>query len=138
MVARTAEVKKRTRDKTRIDESEGGDAHLRALAGSARAKQDAKKLKADGIADRKKEAAEKKATLEASAAARLDAFQACQPACTCGVVPCPWDKMLHCLTCGDIKGAVCRKKACLDAQAPLLLTVARLRSQPPPKTLGHH
>ena len=126
MVARTAEAKKRTRDKTRIDESEGGDAHLRNLAESALEKQQAKKLKADGVAARKEERAEKLAQLETSTAARRQSFESCTPNCTCGEEPCPWAKMHLCLECGDIKGTVCRKKACVEKQAPLLLTMGPL------------
>ena len=69
MVPKEAEAKKRTRDKTRIEESEGGDATLRGLAVLARAKQDEKKQKADAVVARKEERALKKAELEASAAA---------------------------------------------------------------------
>ena len=48
-----AEAKKRQRDKTRIEESEGGDATLRGLAVKARAKQLEKKQKAAAVAERK-------------------------------------------------------------------------------------
>lgn len=43
------EPKKHTRDKTRIDESEGGDAFLRDLAGKARSKQVQKEEAARGV-----------------------------------------------------------------------------------------
>ena len=119
MQPRAALAPKRVRDKSRIEESEGGDAHLRGLAASARSKQTEKEVHVLGVQARKEERVEKKARLESSAAAQLEAFNACQPVCTCGMVPCPWANMHHCPHCGDIKKTVCRKKAC----GPLLLTM---------------
>ena len=124
MVPKEAEAKKRTRDKTRIEESEGGDATLRGLAVLARAKQDEKKQKADAVVARKEERALKKAELEASAAAQLEAYNKCTPVCTCGLTPCPQAGLVLCTICKDIKKNVCREAACVAAKAPLMLTMA--------------
>eukprot|EP00966_Prymnesium_polylepis_P156176 3608202-Prymnesium_polylepis.1 len=62
---------------------QGGDAHLRGLAESALAKQEAKKQKADGITARKEEAAEKKALLEAEASRRSRRARQCALAASC-------------------------------------------------------
>ena len=51
------------------------------------------------------------------------AFGRCQPVCTCGVVPCPHEKMLLCATCGDIKKTLCRKGPCVAAREPPRLTM---------------
>lgn len=136
MVPRAAEVKKRTRDKSRIDESEGGDPHLRGLAGKARAKQLEKKQKADAIAERKEEREESKKQLELKMAADLESYGKCKPSCTCGALPCPWAGLLHCPTCGDIKRGKCRKKACEAAGAPLLLTMQPLALPAPPVVMA--
>ena len=124
MVPRAAETKKRTRDKTRIEESEGGDAHLRGLAESARAKQLKKSQEAAAAAARKVARLEKKVELEESAAARLKAYEQCTPTCTCGVEMCPWAGLILCSVCGDIKKGACRKGACVADKAPLMLTMA--------------
>lgn len=93
---KTAQARKRVRDKTRIEESEGGDSSLRRLAEKATAKLEAKAAHAAAVLQRKDERAEKKARLEASEAANLAAYQACTPMCTCGGSPCPWVGMHYC------------------------------------------
>lgn len=55
--------------------------------------------------------------------ARRAAFGLCKPVCKCGVVPCPQETLQLCAMCGDIKPNLCRKKACVDARGPLLLTM---------------
>ena len=40
-----------------------------------------------------------------------------------GEKPCPQAKLILCATCGDIKGNVCRKAACVAAAQPLMLTM---------------
>lgn len=107
---KVAEVKKRVRDKTRIDESEGGDAFLR-LAGNARSKQVQKEEAAHAVEQRKQARLEKKEAAEAEAKAQREAFDKCTPACQCGVVPCPQASLQLCATCGDIKKHLCRKVA---------------------------
>ena len=79
MVARTAESRKRVRDKTRIEESEGGDAHLRGLAISARAKQLRKSQEAAAVAERKVARLEKKTALEAGCGDAARGLPAVQP-----------------------------------------------------------
>ena len=122
LVPKVVGAKKRERNKTRIDESEGGDSHLRNLATKARAKQVGKAIKAAEVSDRKAARVEKQAQITESRAAQLDAFMRCTPMCLCGLVPCPMAEMYHCTVCGDIKKSVCRKKACVG-DGPLLLTM---------------
>ena len=62
---KVAEVKKRVRDKTRIDESEGGDAFLRDLAVFARSQQVQKEEAAHAVEQRKQARLEKKEEAEA-------------------------------------------------------------------------
>ena len=61
------------------------------------------------------------------------AFDLCKPHCTCGVVPCPHEKMQLCTTCGDIKKLLCRKGPCVAAREPLRLT---MRTEPLQLTMG--
>ena len=128
LAPKTATVKKRTRDKSRIEESEGGDATLRDLAGMARTKQSAKETRVAEVAERKEERVGKKARLGEAAQARLDAFEKCRGWCVCPrpIRPegCPAAGLSLCPTCGDLKPTVCRRKACLEAVRPLLLTMA--------------
>ena len=120
---KVAQKKKGTRDKTQIEESEGGDAFLRDLAGSARSKQVRREEEAAGVEARKAARIERKEVADAEAKAARAAFDACTPVCTCGLVPCPQTKLKLCPTCGDIKKTVCRKGPCVAARAPLLLTM---------------
>ena len=78
---KVATVKKRERDKTRIDESEGGDSHLRGLATKARAKQAAKETHATEVAGRREEREKKKAELAAEREAQVEAYTKCHPKC---------------------------------------------------------
>ena len=73
---------------------------------------------------RKEERAEKKAELEASAAAQLEAYNKCTPTCMCGLTPCPQAGFVLCTVCKDIKRSECRKAKCVAAKAPLMLTMA--------------
>ena len=73
---------------------------------------------------RKEERAEKKAELEASAVAQLEAYNKCKPMCTCGLTPCPQAELVFCTVCKDIKKSMCRKAVCVAAKAPLMLTMA--------------
>lgn len=57
---KVAQKKKGTRDKTQIDESEGGDATLRDLATKARSKQVRREEEADGVKQRKEARLEKR------------------------------------------------------------------------------
>ena len=132
---KVAGVKKRERDKTRIDESEGGDAFLRDLAGNARSKQvrrEGHRLEVDQRKQARLDAAA--AAADAAAAVRL-AFDMCHPICTCGTSPCPQAKMQLCATCGVVKPHACRVRACVAARGPLLLTMrdetAALMPPPP-------
>ena len=136
MVPRSAEVKKRTRDKSRIDESEGGDATLRGLAAKAREKQIAKEQAAAAIQQKKDEREAKRAQLELEAEERRQLYLNCKPKCTCGLDPCPMAGLVLCGTCGDIKKNVCRKAACVAAAAPLALTMAPEAAQPAPLVLA--
>jgi len=120
---KAAKKKKGTRDKTQIDESEGGDAFLRDLAGKARSKQVRKEEEAARVESNKRARLEKKEEAEAAATALRMAFDLCKPVCTCGIVPCPQEKMQLCETCGDIKKSICRKAVCVAARGPLLLTM---------------
>eukprot|EP00966_Prymnesium_polylepis_P142681 3294203-Prymnesium_polylepis.2 len=133
LVPKATEIKKRSRSKNRIEESEGGDAHLRGLASSARAKLDKKEAEAQAIQECKEEREVKKARLASSAAADREAFSKCTPKCTCGHVPCPWEGLHLCPTCGDIKKSACRKKACMGSDGPLLLTMRPLALPAPPE-----
>jgi len=63
---------------------------------------------------RKEERAEKKAELEASAAAQLEAYNKCKPMCTCGLTPCPQAGLVFCTVCKDIKKSMCRKAVCVS------------------------
>ena len=125
---KVAVKKKGTRDKTQIEESEGGDAFLRDLAGSARAKQVRKAEAALQVEGRKQARIENKEEAAAAAVAQRAAFDKCKPVCTCGVVPCPQEKMQLCATCKEIKPHACRVRACVAARQPLLLT---MREEPP-------
>lgn len=120
---KVAEKKKPTRDKTQIEESEGGDAFLRDLAGSARSKQVRREEHAAGVEARKARRIEEKEEAAVEAKALRAAFDLCQPKCKCGLVPCPQEKLKLCLTCGDIKKTVCRKGPCVAALEPLMLTM---------------
>ena len=121
---------KRERDKTRIDESEGGSATLRNLAGKAMAKRQKKESEAAAAQEKRDALAAKKAEAAAAAAALLAAFERHHAlygpilpgrACACPEQPCPMANMVRCLVCGDIKKSVCRKATCKPA-APLALT----------------
>ena len=118
-----AQITKRIRDKTRIDESEGGDAFLRDLAGNARGKQVAREEAAAGVAQRKQARLEKKDEATTAALALRQAFDKCTPVCQCGLTPCPQAKLKLCATCGDMKGQLCRKGPCVAAREPLMLTM---------------
>lgn len=123
LVPKVKEPTKRARDKTRIDESEGGDAWLRGLALTARAKQLTKTAKVLQVAANKEASAAKKAQEQQEYDKKKAAFLRCQPACVCGVRPCPQAKLHLCEICGDIKSNVCRKAACIAAGAPLAITM---------------
>ena len=117
-------AKPRKRDKTRIDESEGGDADLRDLATHASDKQNAREEAARKVEQNKKQRVEAKEEAERQSKEKLAAFQLCQGACQCSTTPCPWVGMKHCATCGDIKANECRKAKCVQARQPLMLTHA--------------
>lgn len=122
LVPKVATVKKRERDRTRIDESEGGDSHLRDLAVKARTKQVAKETHATEVAGRRDEREKKRAELAAEREAQVEAYTKCHPKCKCRGKPCPMADMHHCTVCGDVKKGACRKAACLG-DLPLLLTM---------------
>ena len=119
---KVAAVKKRERDKTRIDESEGGDSHLRNLAAKARFKQATKETHTNEVTARREEREKKKAEVAAEREAQVAAYTKCHPRCKCRIKPCPMAEMHHCTVCGDVKKGVCRKAACQGDQ-PLLLTM---------------
>jgi hypothetical protein len=126
------EAIKRVRDKSRIDESEGGDAFLRDLACNARDKQVAREEHAAGVEQRKKARLEKKEEATAAALALRAAFDLCTPTCQCGESPCPQAKLKLCATCGDIKPTICRKGPCMATRQPLLLTMREDPTLPAP------
>ena len=121
LTPRTSQPTKRTRDKTRIEESEGGDSFLRDLAASARAKQLRKEEHVAGVTARKEARVEARTEKQSEKELLLCNFMRCRPTCQCGVVPCPMEGMHHCSVCGDIKRNVCRKQACVAKRAPLAL-----------------
>lgn len=117
------EKKERKRNHSRIDVSEGGSFTLRQLKEKSEARQaEEKRLKA--IADdRRDEAARKKQKREEEEAARQDQWMLCSGGCKCGLGDgCPMKGLKRCEQCGEIKKTECRKRACTEASAPLLLT----------------
>ena len=128
MSSSTKEPTQRSRDKTRIDESEGGDAFLRDLAVKAQAKRTRCEEEAAAVQQRKQARLDKRAEADAGMlqtrqCVRLSTDRLlCTPSCQCGVTPCPQAKLKLCQTCGDIKSHVCRKGPCVAARQPLLLT----------------
>ena len=130
MAPKTAEQIKRTRDKTRCEESSGGSAYLRDLHGGAVAKRQKRTAEEAVAAAKRAELAARKAAVAAEAAGRELAWwrhtahegpPAPGDACACAEQPCAMAKMMRCAACGDIKRGVCRKAACQPV-APLALT----------------
>ena len=130
MAPKTAEQIKRTRDKTRCEESSGGSAYLRNLHEGAMAKRQ-KKAEDEAVAAAKRaELAARKAAVATEAAVREAAWwrhkahegpPAPGALCACAEQPCAMAKMLRCAACGDIKRGSCRKASCQPV-APLALT----------------
>ena len=63
-----------------------------------------------------------KAAKSAASQAQFEAWQQCHDGCCCGpngapLDECPVGHLILCAHCGDLKRAVCRKKACKDALA---------------------
>ena len=135
LIPKATEIKKRERSKTRIDESEGGDSHLRGLAGKSRTKLDLKEAEEQAKLARREEREAKRARLEMTATANREAYNKCYPVCTCGADPCPWAGMHLCLTCGDIKRSICRKQSCTGSGQPLLLTMRPLELTATPEAM---
>ena len=113
---------KRTRDQSRIEESEGGSITLRELHVKRLMKEAAKEAAAKETAARKEATADKKRQLQESHAALEAAFDLCSRGCRCGQEPCPMAKKQRCPHCKEIKNGECRKQACRAAAAPLRLT----------------
>ena len=97
-----------------------GSTTMRALGAEAEARRLDDEAVAEGVAQRKREALEKKQAAEQEAVEREAAFAKCEAACTCGVVPCPWAGWKRCPVCGPKKG-LCKVRACKAAREPLLL-----------------
>ena len=70
--------------------------------------------------ERKRLTLEKKITEEEERADQVAAFERCEAACTCRVVPCPKAAWKRCPMCGPKKG-LCKVRACAAARKPLLL-----------------
>ena len=121
MAPREAPLKKRQRDNSRVDMSEGGSATLRQLHQKRQATLAEREAERARIDAKHAAAADKKAAAVAAAEKLKAAFELCAQGCQCGGVPCPMAKMKLCPVCGDIKTQFCRKKACTGAAAPLLL-----------------
>ena len=71
-------------------------------------------------AEKKRLATEKKEAERLAAEQRIAAFELCEAACACGVVPCPWAGWKRCPTCGP-KSSLCKVRACVAARKPQLL-----------------
>ena len=130
MAPKTAEQVKRTRDKTRCEESSCGSAYLRDLHGGAVAKKRKRTAEETEAAAKRAELAARKAAVAAEAAGREFALwrhvahegpPAPGDTCACAEQPCAMAKMVRCGACFDIKRGVCRKAACQPV-APLALT----------------
>ena len=69
-------------------------------------------------ANKKQRRAATKAEKEAEKASLQAAFDHCrtEQGCQCSCDPCPMANMYLCATCGDIKGFLCRKRACKEAR----------------------
>ena len=69
-------------------------------------------------AEREAAAATAKAEKEAEKASLQAAFDHCrtEQGCQCSCDPCPMANMYLCAACGDIKGVLCRKRACKEAR----------------------
>lgn len=114
---------KPTRDKTRIDESEGGSITMRGLDEKKQAALAIKDAEAKAIQGRKAVTAAKKAAVCEERAALQVAFELCSESCRCGAEICPMAKKQCCPHCKEIKSGDCRKQACRTAAAPLMLTL---------------
>jgi len=125
LVPKPLEVKKRKRDQSRSKTNSGGSATIMDMRGDA---VDRRKdvEKEDGRLKQVREGREgKKSSAEAAAAQLVLDFDRCPGAgnCSCGVVPCPMEKMERCSnpSCLMIKRGKCKVRACVALRKPLLL-----------------
>jgi len=117
------EKKVRKRSNARIETSEGGSFTLRQLREKSDARKDEEKRLRAIADDRRDEAARKKRMREDEEAARQEQWTLCGGGCKCGLGDsCPMKGLKRCARCGEIKKTECRKRACTEASAPLLLT----------------
>mmetsp|Transcript_40357 Transcript_40357/g.91425 ORF Transcript_40357/g.91425 Transcript_40357/m.91425 type:complete len:630 (-) Transcript_40357:276-2165(-) len=120
------EVKKRKRDQSRVEVSEGGSATLRQLDVSAKRKKSEKEAEQARI-DKKKEAREEAKSAAEQARSDLNFwFDMCngEDGCMCQQDPCCVLALKKCPTCGALKPHLCKVRACVEARkAPALLAL---------------
>ena len=116
------EKKKRERDRSRVEQSEGGSARLRNLYGKAVEKRQVREKEEEEKEERRKTREEKKRNAEEAEKLLRQQFERCGRGCVCGVDPCPVKGLKMCGVCGEIKQRACGKRACKEAGQPLMLT----------------
>lgn len=97
-----------------------GSVTMRNVGGEAEKRRLEDEAKEEAAKEKKRQALEKKQAEQLALEQRAAAFELCEAACTCGVVPCPWTGWKRCPQCGP-KKSLCKVRACKAAREPLLL-----------------
>eukprot|EP00966_Prymnesium_polylepis_P248823 5753127-Prymnesium_polylepis.1 len=114
-----AVVQRAQRVKSRLSDKHGSMT-MQDVKGDKNKRKAEVETKALEVQAKKQKAADEKVAAAAKKAADDAAFAACEVACVCGVIPCPWAKWKRCPKCGP-KNGLCKARECVAARKPLLL-----------------